>query len=189
MQEGNHHLQVIPEAHTSRARLVCVWTWFLRQGLGRGGGWTQAPCRSDSGICIFTWDLGTGGQDRRPPPPEAWTRKSLLPRSRRWVAAESTPVISQGGRQVISLALNLLLNAARCPCLTEPGHGDRPGTCVRKSNWNAAERNRSGKQMLQLPEALISPEYERVCWGGAVAGLLNVMVSPLLPFRHRQVQW
>lgn len=78
------------------------------------------------------------------------------------MAAESTPVISQGGRQVISLALNLLLNAARCPCLTEPGCGDRPGTCE-EIHRNAAERNRSGKQMLQLPDALISPECERVC--------------------------
>ena len=132
---------------------------------GPGAGWwgdTGAPQKRQWALSSH---MGSGNRGTRPvPPPEAWTRKSPLRRSRGWVAAESTPVISQGGRRVISLALNLLLNAARWPCLTEPGRGDRPGTCVRKSNWNAAERNKSGKQMLQLPDALVSPEYECVCW-------------------------
>ena len=100
-------------------------------GVGVGAR-TQAPRRSDSGLWLLTWDPGTGGQDRSPP--EARTRKSPLPRSRGSVAEESTPAISQGGRRVISLALNLLLNVAWWRCLTEPGRGDRPGACVRKSN-------------------------------------------------------
>ena len=41
------------------------------------------------------------------------------------------------------------------------------------------------KHMLQLPDALISPEYECVCVcvcvGGGGAGLLNVMIPLLLP--------
>jgi hypothetical protein len=103
------------------------------------------------------------------------------------VARESMAVISQKGREVISLALNLLLNVGTGVMANRPWLQWQAGTCLRKSNWKAAMGNNKQKQMFWLPgrahgEPGCAVGAERERW------LLNIVISLLPPSRYCQVQ-
>lgn len=130
-----------------------------------GGGGRRFLERLAEATVGSVFSHGIWEQEDKTAPTQRLGREKSLPRSRRWVAAESTPVISQGGRQVIGLAEPPPCTA-RCPCLTEPG--------CRWQAWDLREGNqlkRSGEEQKRqtdapAPRCTHFTWMRRVCWAG-----------------------